>query len=287
MKRQLPELTLPRGTLGPHRIGGRNGEMVLVAGPCVIESLSHCLNMAGRIKDIAGSLEIPFVFKASFDKANRSSIGSYRGPGLEEGLEILAEVKRRLEVPVLSDIHLPQQAEPAAEVLDVIQIPAFLARQTDLLAAAARTGKTVNVKKAQFMAPWEMANVRDKLTASGADNFVFTERGTLFGYNRWVMDVRSIEWMHQLGVPVLVDATHAAAEPGGAGQRSGGQREMGPILACAGIAAGGDGLFLEVHDRPEKALSDPATVLPLSWLPNLLERCMSIFTVVRQRPAKP
>jgi len=255
--------------------------MVLVAGPCVIESREHTLSLAAAIRDIAAGAKVPFIFKASFDKANRSSLASYRGPGMAEGLDILACVKREVGVPVLSDIHLPDQAEPAGRVLDVLQIPAFLARQTDLLIAAAATGRCVNVKKAQFMAPWDMENVRDKLRAAGARDIVFTERGTLFGYNRWVIDVRSIEWMHRLGVPVLVDATHAAADPGGAGTCSGGQREMGPILARAGVAAGADGLFLEVHDQPEQAKSDAATVLPLGWLEKLLLQCREIHAVAR------
>lgn len=282
MMNQLPKLTLPAGTIGPYPIGGRDGTMVLIAGPCVIESLEHCLSLAGAIEEIANKLAVPFIFKASFDKANRSSIDSYRGPGLEKGLEILTEVQRQLDVPILSDIHLPEQAKPAGSVLDAIQIPAFLARQTDLLVAAAGTGKTVIVKKAQFMAPWEMSNVREKLDQSGAESVIFTERGTLFGYNRWVVDMRSIEWMHQLSVPVLIDATHSAAEPGAAGKRSGGDRQMGPVLARAGIAAGADGIFAEVHDRPEEALSDPATVLPISWLAELLEQCLDIFAAVRK-----
>jgi len=282
MTETLPKLSLPEGKIGPYSIGGTKARMVLVAGPCVIESLEHCLAMAEAIKKITDKYHIPFLFKASFDKANRSSIQSYRGPGLEKGLEILGKVKQQLKLPVVSDIHLPDQAKPAGKVLDVIQIPAFLARQTDLLAAAAQTGKCVNVKKAQFMAPWEMENVLGKLREGGAESIVFTERGTLFGYNRWVVDMCAIEWMHRLSVPVLVDATHAAAEPGGAGRTSGGQREMGPLLARAGIAAGADGLFLEVHDRPERALSDAATVLPLSWLGELLEQCLEIFAAVRK-----
>jgi 2-dehydro-3-deoxyphosphooctonate aldolase (KDO 8-P synthase) len=282
MTETLPKLSLPEGKIGPYPIGGTKASMVLVAGPCVIESLEHCLVMAEAIKRITDKYHIPFLFKASFDKANRSSIQSYRGPGLEKGLEILGKVKQQLKLPVVSDIHLPDQARPAGEVLDVIQIPAFLARQTDLLAAAAETGKCVNVKKAQFMAPWEMENVLGKLREGGAKSVVFTERGTLFGYNRWVVDMCAIEWMHRLSVPVLVDATHAAAEPGGAGSASGGQREMGPVLARAGVAAGADGLFLEVHDRPEQALSDAATVLPLSWLGELLDQCLEIFAAVRK-----
>jgi len=279
---QLPKPALPQGKIGPYTIGGHSAGMVLVAGPCVIESRDHCLAVAGTVKDIADRVDVPYIFKASFDKANRSSIDSYRGPGLEKGLEILAEVKSQLQLPVLTDIHLPGQAEPVAQIVDVLQIPAFLARQTDLLLAAARTQRTVNVKKAQFMAAWEMENVRDKLRAAGAEKIVFTERGTVFGYNRLVVDMRSIEWMHRLSIPVLMDATHSAAEPGGAGKSSGGQREMGPVLARAGLAAGADGLFLEVHDRPGKALSDAATVIPLGWVGELLEQCVEIFVAARK-----
>jgi 2-dehydro-3-deoxyphosphooctonate aldolase (KDO 8-P synthase) len=281
MTQNLPSLTLPQGKIGPFSLGGKDGKLFLAAGPCVIESLDHCLKIAQTVQDICGKIGINYMFKASFDKANRSSIDSYRGPGLEKGLEILARVKDRLGLSVLSDIHLPDQALPASKVLDCLQIPAFLARQTDLLIAAAETGKTVNVKKAQFMAGWEMKNVVDKLQAGGAKEIVLTERGNFFGYNRWIVDMRSVEWMHQQGCPVLMDATHGAADPGGAGTSSAGERSMGPILARAGIASGADGLFLEVHDQPEKALSDKATVLPLAWLDPLLRQCVEIFKVVR------
>ena len=262
-------------------MGGPGGRMVVVAGPCVIESLDHCLKIAETAGEICDKLRIPYIFKASFDKANRSSIDSYRGPGLEKGLAILAAVKEKVMVPVLSDIHSPEQAAPAAKVLDVIQIPAFLARQTDLLVAAAKTGVCVNVKKAQFMAGWEMKNVVDKLKAGGARDIVLTERGNFFGYNRWIADMRNIEWMHQTGCPVLMDATHSAADPGGAGASSGGDRAMGPVLARAGVAAGADGLFLEIHDQPDKALSDKATVLPLEWLGDLLSKCLNIYRACR------
>jgi 2-dehydro-3-deoxyphosphooctonate aldolase (KDO 8-P synthase) len=282
MNERLPELTLPVGKIGPYAIGGKEGTLFLAAGPCVIESLDHCLKIAEFAKPVCDKLGINYMFKASFDKANRSSIDSYRGPGLEKGLEILAQVKERTGLPVVSDIHEPAQAPLAGKVLDVLQIPAFLARQTDLLLASAKTGKTVNVKKAQFMAPWEMKNVVDKLREGGASGIVLTERGTFFGYNRWIADMRSIEWMHQEGCPVLMDATHSAADPGGAGKSSGGDRAMGAILAKTGIAAGADGLFLEIHDNPDKALSDKATVLPLGWLEDLLKQCLEIYRVVRK-----
>lgn len=274
-------MTLPTGKIGPFPLGGKEGKLFLAAGPCVIESLEHCLKIAQIVGEICDKIGIHFMFKASFDKANRSSLDSYRGPGLEKGLEILAKVKDRLGLPVLSDIHVPDQAVPAAKVLDCLQIPAFLARQTDLLVAAAQTRKSVNVKKAQFMAGWEMKNVVEKLQAGGAKEIILTERGNFFGYNRWVVDMRSVEWMHQQGCPVLMDATHGAADPGGAGKSSAGERSMGPVLARSGIAAGADGLFLEVHDQPEKALSDKATVLPLTWLDPLLRQCLDIYKIVR------
>lgn len=277
-----PEMTLPTGQIGPYPIGGKEGKMVLIAGPCVIETLEGCIRIAEAAKGIAEKLGIPYIFKASFDKANRSSIESYRGPGLHDGLNILAEVKRTIGVPVLTDIHLPEQAQAVSEVVDVIQIPAFLARQTDLLTAAAKTGTSVNVKKAQFMSSWEMKNVVDKLDEGGAENIVLTERGNFFGYNRWVVDMRNIEWMHQLFCPVLMDATHSAADPGGKGKSSGGERSMGLVMARAGIASGADGLFLEIHDDPSKALSDKATVLPITWIEELLSQCLEIFWAVRK-----
>ncbi len=277
----MPELTLPTGKIGPYPIGGRNNKFLLVAGPCVIETLDGCLRIAETMKKICDKLDINYIFKASFDKANRSSINSYRGPGLLDGLNVLSKVKEEFDVPLLTDIHLPEQAEPVADVVDVIQIPAFLARQTDLLLSAAKTGKSVNVKKAQFMSAWEMKNVVEKLDAGGADDIILTERGNFFGYNRWVVDMRNIEWMHQLFCPVLMDATHSAADPGGAGSSSSGERAMGLILARAGISAGADGLFLEVHYEPAKALSDKATVLPLTWVEDLLKQCIEIFNIVR------
>jgi 2-dehydro-3-deoxyphosphooctonate aldolase (KDO 8-P synthase) len=220
------------------------------------------------------------VFKASYDKANRSSIHSFRGPGLEEGLAILAAVRRRFDVPVLSDIHDPRQAAPAGEVLDCVQIPAFLCRQTDLLVAAAGTGRCVNIKKGQFMAPEQMSTVVEKLGESGCDNFLLTERGTFFGYNRLVNDMAAIATM-QAWAPVVFDATHSCQLPGKAGTISGGQRQYVGTLAAAAVAAGADALFMEVHDDPDRAKSDPATVFPLSQLDALLERLLSIAEVVR------
>jgi len=254
---------------------GQAAPLALIAGPCVIESPEHTLRMAGAIRDICSSLKIPFVFKASFDKANRSSVRSFRGPGLEEGLCILGAVRKQLDVPVLSDIHEASQAKPAGEVLDCLQIPAFLCRQTDLLVAAAATGRCVNVKKGQFLSPEEMKNVADKLREGGCDNFAFTERGTFFGYHRLVNDMTAIPRM-QVYAPVVFDATHSCQQPGAAGTQSGGERQYVGTLAAAAIAAGADAIFMEVHDRPDQAKSDPATVYPLDQLRSILERLLRI-----------
>jgi len=259
---------------------GDGKPLALIAGPCVIESEDHTLQLAGAIKQICESLRLPVVFKASFDKANRSSVDSFRGPGIEKGLAILGKVRREIGIPVLSDIHEPMQAVSAGEVLDCIQIPAFLCRQTDLLVAAARTGRCVNVKKGQFMSPEEMGNVVGKLREAGCDNHALTERGTFFGYNRLVNDMTAIEKMRSLA-PVVFDATHSCQFPGGAGKLSGGQRQYVGTLAAAAIAAGADALFLEVHDNPDQAKSDPATVFPLDQLESLLKRLLRIAEVVR------
>ncbi len=242
----------------------------LIAGPCVIESEEHAFALAGELKQICDAASVPFIFKASYDKANRSSIDSYRGPGLEEGLKILGQIRQELKVPVLSDVHEPGQVERAAEVLDVIQIPAFLCRQTDLLLAAAATGKPINIKKGQFLAPEEMKNAVDKVLSQGNENIILTERGTSFGYNNLVFDVRSVPIMKEWGFPVCVDASHSVQRPGGLGTASGGDAEFIPHVARAAIAVGADGLFLEVHDRPSKALSDSANSLIINDLPDLL-----------------
>lgn len=259
---------------------GRGQPLVLVAGPCVIESEDLCLEVAGRLREVTGELGIPFIFKASYDKANRSSAASFRGPGLERGLEVLARVRAEVGVAVLSDIHEPAQAAPAASVLDVLQIPAFLCRQTDLIQAAARTGKPVNIKKGQFMAPWDMRLAVQKAEAVGNPRVILTERGTTFGYNNLVSDLRAIPLMQALGCPVLFDATHSVMLPGGAGERSGGDRKMAPVLARAAVAAGCDGVFIEVHPRPEEALSDAATMLPLGEVRPLLETLLRIREAV-------
>ena len=261
---------------------GDGSPLALIGGPCVIESQEHTLRMAEAVKGICDGLHLPFIFKSSFDKANRSSIHSFRGPGLEQGLAILAKVRKETGIPVLSDIHVPEQAEAAGKVLDCVQVPAFLCRQTDLLVAAARTGRCVNVKKGQFISPEEMGNVAAKLHEAGCDNFMFTERGTFFGYNRLVNDMTSIPKM-QAYAPVVFDATHSCQLPGGAGTLSGGQREYVGTLAAAAIAAGADALFMEVHDDPDHAKSDPATVYPLGDLRTLLERLLRIAEVVREK----
>jgi len=262
--------------IGPVNIG-RDQPLALIAGPCVIESETHTLQLAERIKVICSELRVPLIFKASYDKANRSSISSYRGPGLEDGLEILKKTRRQTDIPILSDIHDPSQAGLAGEVLDAIQIPAFLCRQTDLLVAAAQTQKPINAKKGQFMSPEEMANVVGKLQSAGNHQVLLTERGTFFGYNRLVNDMTSIPRMQKLA-PVVFDATHSCQQPGGLGIQSGGQREFTTIIARAAVAAGADALFLEVHDDPDNARSDSTTVLPISELKPLLGSCQAIRT---------
>ena len=262
---------------------GLDAPLFAIAGPCVIESKALCLNIADRLVEISRKTGVPIIFKASFDKANRSSISSYRGPGLEKGLEILAAVRQQTNLPVMTDVHEPAQAATAAEVVDCLQVPAFLCRQTDLLCACARTGRPVNVKKGQFISPAEMKNVVDKLRACNNENILLTERGTFFGYNRLVNDMTAIEIMkNKLHVPVVFDATHSTQQPGGLGNASSGRREMAPILAKAAIAAGANGLFLEVHTNPQKAKSDAACIMPIDWLENLLKVCKEIFQLIRK-----
>lgn len=257
--------------------------LTLIAGPCVIESRELVFEVAEQVKQIADRLGIYYIFKASFDKANRSSAGSFRGPGLQEGLDILAEVKQRFGVPILTDIHEPHQASKVAEVVDVLQIPAFLCRQTDLLLAAANsvkgTEKVINIKKGQFLAPWDMEQVVKKVRESGVDNIWLTERGTSFGYNTLVVDYRSLPQLKSLGCPVIFDATHSVQQPGGLGSTSGGQREFVPYLARAAAAVGVDGLFMEVHPEPSKALSDGPNMLPLKQLEALLSDLLAIHTI--------
>jgi 2-dehydro-3-deoxyphosphooctonate aldolase (KDO 8-P synthase) len=262
---------------------GDSAPMVLIAGPCVIENKEVCFQIAEFLKKLSEKLGISYIFKASFDKANRTSLSSFRGLGTEEGLEILRQVREQFSLPVVSDIHLPDQAAPAAEVLDMLQIPAFLARQTDLLVAAAKTGKCVQVKKAQFMAPWDMKNVVEKIVGSGNDNITLIERGSSFGYNQLICDMTSFAYMKQFGYPTIMDATHSTQKPSGLGGASGGSPEMAPILARAAIAAGANGLFIETHPRPEKALSDAACMLPLDQMEKILTICRDIFEKVRDK----
>jgi len=268
-------------TLGPLRLGAGNA-LFLIAGPCVIESESHARTMAENVAKIASDAGVPYIFKASYDKANRSSVKAFRGPGLSEGLRILGKIKCDLHLPILTDIHDASQAAAAAEVADILQIPAFLARQTELLFAAAKTGRIINVKKAQFLSPWDMGNVAEKIASSGNPQIILTERGASFGYNNLVVDMRTFPVLAQFGYPVVYDVTHSVQLPGGQGHASGGQPEFIEPLARAGVAAGVDGIFLETHDNPAAALSDGPNALPLTQLPLLLSRLKELATLVRR-----
>lgn len=260
-----------------------NDRLSLILGPCVVESAQHALFMAQEISDICKHVGVEFVYKSSFDKANRSSIESFRGQGMEFGLEILARVKAEIGVPVITDIHEPWQAEKVAEVADILQIPAFLCRQTDLLIAAAETGKAVNVKKGQFLAPWDAKNIVDKLRAAGCEKILLTERGASFGYNNLVVDLRSFPIMRGFGVPVVFDVTHSLQLPGGLGKATGGQSEYIENFARAGVACGVDAIFMEVHDNPAKAPSDGPNQLPLARLENLLTKLKAIHELVSDK----
>lgn len=268
-------------SIGSIAVGGKN-PVVLLAGPCVIEGYERTLAIGRGIKAIADRLGMPYIFKASFDKANRSSFQSFRGPGLTEGLAILKAIREELGVPVVSDIHCVTQVEPAAQVLDILQIPAFLCRQTDLVYAAGLTGKVVNVKKGQFLAPLDMKNVINKIREAGNEQILLTERGFSFGYNNLVVDMRSLPIMRSLGYPVVFDATHSVQLPGGAGTASSGQREFVPQLTRAAVAAGVDALFMEVHDNPAEALSDGPNMLYLDTLEELLKDVQAIDHVARK-----
>jgi len=261
--------------IGSYTIGGQN-PLMFILGPCVIESREHTLHIADEIKQISTRLNIPVVFKASFDKANRSSGKSFRGIGVDEGLAVLDAVRTRTGLPITTDVHEVSQCAAVGQVCDVLQIPAFLARQTDLLEAAGQTGKVVNVKKGQFMAPWDMKNVVAKLAEVGNTNVLLTERGTTFGYGMLVNDFRSIPWMQETGAPVIFDATHSVQTPGALGDRTGGDRRFVPTLARAAVAAGCDGLFLETHPDPDNAPSDGPNMIPLAELPALLQSCLRI-----------
>ncbi len=268
--------------VGNYTIGGGE-KLTLLAGPCVLEGLDRCLLIGRTIKEICQRLDINYVFKASFDKANRSSFHSFRGPGMKEGIKMLQQIKAELQVPVVTDIHETSQAEPVAQVADILQIPAFLCRQTDLLHAAAQTGRVVNVKKGQFLAPEDMRNVVDKLHESGCDQIMLTERGASFGYHNLVVDMRSLPIMRSFGYPVVMDGTHSVQLPGGNGTTSAGNREYVEYLVRAAVGAGVDALFLEVHDNPEEALSDGANMVYLDKLEDLLKDAVAIHEIVRHK----
>lgn len=260
---------------------GNQAGFVLIAGPCVIENESAALEIASYLKQLTSKLQIPFIFKASYDKANRTSINSYRGPGMQNGLAILKRIKEKIGVPILSDVHRFEEIDEAAGVLDIMQVPAFLCRQTDFVVEVAKKAKIVNVKKGQFLAPWDVANIIAKIKAAGNENILITERGASFGYNNLVFDVRALPIMRAMGYPVIFDATHSVQLPGGAGTASSGQRDMVPFLARAAVAAGVDGIFMEVHPDPEKALCDGANSLYLSSLEALLTTLKKIEKAVR------
>ena len=264
-------------------IGGGH-PLVVIAGPCVVESRESALRHAAALKQMADRVGVPYVFKSSYDKANRSSVNSFRGPGLAKGLEILAEVKQRIGVPILTDVHESDQVAAVKEVADILQIPAFLCRQTDFVLAVARSGKIVNVKKGQFLAPWDMGNVIEKIRSTGNEQILLTERGASFGYNNLVSDMRSLVVMRELGYPVVFDATHSLQLPGGLGNASGGERKYIPALARAGVAAGIDALFMEVHEDPDHALSDGPNSLALDNFESLLATVKRIDALVREAP---
>lgn len=269
--------------IGHIDMGGQK-PLVIIAGPCMIESWEVIYNTACALSDISRQLNFPLVFKSSFDKANRTSIDSFRGPGLSEGLRMMAEIKAKLNLPLLSDVHETSQCVAAGEVLDVIQIPAFLCRQTDLIVAAAKTGRAVNIKKGQFVAPLDMLHSARKVTACGNPNVFVTERGTTFGYNNLVVDYRSIPMLQEQGIPMVFDATHSVQLPSGAGPVSGGQRQFIPSLLKAAVAAGCQGVFMEVHPNPDKALSDGATQVPLNQAKDLIAQCLKVHAAVSDLP---
>jgi 2-dehydro-3-deoxyphosphooctonate aldolase (KDO 8-P synthase) len=270
----------------PIKIGsiviGQGCPLVLICGPCVIENYETTREIAATLKEITAGLQIPFIFKASYDKANRTSVNSFRGPGLVDGLSVLAEIKKEFDVPILSDVHRISEIDTAARVLDIIQIPAFLCRQTDVLTAVAQTGKPVNIKKGQFLAPWDISNVVEKITSTGNRRVLITERGTMFGYNNLVVDFRGFMIMRRTGYPVIFDATHSVQLPGGAGTSSAGQRDFAPMLARAAVAAGVDGMFMEVHPDPERALCDGPNSLKLDSIYDLLAQLKSIHRTVNR-----
>jgi 2-dehydro-3-deoxyphosphooctonate aldolase (KDO 8-P synthase) len=263
------------------RVLNRRKGLFLISGPCVIESETLCLEIARTLKSVCGRLKIPYIFKASFDKANRSSGKSFRGPGMTEGLEILRRIRTEVGVPVLTDVHTEEQAVAAAKVCDILQIPAFLCRQTDLVQAAAATGRIVNIKKGQFLSPSEIARVVDKARSGGGKKILLTERGTTFGYNNLVADMRSIPIMSRTGCPIIFDATHSVQLPGGGGDKSSGQREFAPVLARCALAAGANGIFIETHPNPDKALSDGPNMIALDDMPTVLKSLVKVFEAVK------
>ena len=265
---------------------GNDLPLVFIIGPNTLESRAHALEMSAALGEIARKFAIPLVYKTSFDKANRSSISGARGIGLAQGLPILAEIRERTGLPVLTDVHEKEQCAPVAEIVDILQTPAFLCRQTDLLLAAGRTGRPVNVKKGQFLAPWDMANVAAKIASTGNDKILLCERGASFGYNTLVADMRALPIMAKSGYPVVFDATHAVAQPGGLGDRSGGEREFGPVLARAAVAVGVAAIFLETHEDPDRAPCEGPTMLPLKELPALIETLLALDRIAKANPLR-
>lgn len=267
--------------IGEIRIGKGN-PLVLIAGPCVIENEEITFTTAQKLKEVCDRLGISLIFKSSFDKANRTSGSSFRGPGIDQGLKILSQIKKKFSIPVISDIHAVDEVRPASEVLDALQIPAFLCRQTDLILSSSRTGKPVNVKKGQFLSPWDVKHIIEKFTSTGNQNLLLTERGTSFGYNNLIVDFRGFSIIRSFGYPMLFDVTHSLQLPGGEGSSSGGQREFAPSLARAAVATGVDGLFIEVHPDPMKALSDASTMIPINEIEGLLQQTKTLHDMVRK-----
>ena len=261
---------------------GKGNPLVLIAGPCVIENEEMVFTTATKLKEICDRLGLPFIFKSSYDKANRTSLSSFRGPGMEKGLRILNDIKKRLSIPILSDVHSVEEVKAASQVLDVLQVPAFLCRQTDLILSCSRTGKPVNIKKGQFLSPWDVKNVIEKFISTGNHHLMITDRGTSFGYNNLVVDFRGFPVIRSFGYPMLFDVTHSLQLPGGEGSQTGGQREFAAPLARAAAATGVDGLFIEVHPNPTRALSDSATMLPLDEMETLLNQVKAVYETVRK-----
>jgi 2-dehydro-3-deoxyphosphooctonate aldolase (KDO 8-P synthase) len=261
---------------------GLDADMFVIAGPCALEDEKVCMDIANRLLEISEATNVPIMFKGSFDKANRSSISSFRGPGIDKGLDILSSIREKTGFAIVTDVHEPSQAEKAGAVVDCLQVPAFLCRQTDLLVACGETGKAVNIKKGQFVSPAEMKNAVEKVASTGNKKIMLTERGTFFGYNSLVNDMTAITAMKDLGCPVVFDATHSTQQPGGLGDSSAGTREMSPILARSAIAAGANGLFLEVHTDPDNAKCDKACIMPIDWVKDVLATCKAIHQIVRQ-----